>query len=205
MAAGPDPAEHLGLVRHVVRRFAAAGLDAEELFQVGCVGLVKAARRFDPAFGTAFSTYAVPAVLGEIQRYLRDQGPISMGREAKRLARRANETAAGLRQSLGREPTVAEVAADLAVEPQELAAALEGVRPPAPLDEAERAPGADLWDRVELRLLLGRLPERQRRVIVLRYFAGWTQAEVGRALGVSQVQVSRLERRALAALREAAG
>jgi RNA polymerase sporulation-specific sigma factor len=198
-----DPGEHLGLVRHVARRFAAAGLDAEELFQVGCVGLVKAAARFDPSLGAAFSTYAVPVILGEIQRHLRDQGPLAMGREAKRLARRAMEEQAALRQRLGREPTVGEVAAAVGAEPQELAAALEGIRPPAPLDEAQAAPGADLWDRVELRLLLSRLPERQRRVIALRFFAGRTQAEVGRALGISQAQVSRLEGRALKALREA--
>lgn len=198
-----DPGQHLGLVHHVVRRFAAAGLDAEELFQVGCLGLVKAARRFDPAFGTAFSSYAVPFVLGEMQRYLRDQGPLAMGLEAKRLAVGARPAEEALRQRLGRQPTVAEVAAELHVSPQDLGAALEGIRPPAALDEAASVAASDPWERVELRALLARLPEVQRRVLALRYFAARTQTEVGRALGISQVQVSRLERRALEALRRA--
>jgi RNA polymerase sporulation-specific sigma factor len=210
-------AANLGLVRHVVRRFRAMGLaEEEELFQVGVLGLLKAVDRFDPERGTRLSTYAVPLILGEIQRYLRDVAPAGPGRGAQRLAQAARAAEERLAQQLRRPPTVAEVAAELGVSAGELAAALEAARRPASLDEVapspegegrplhERlpAPGGE-WDRALVRVLLARLPPRERQILVLRYYRDLSQAEVGALLGLSQPQVSRVEQRALQALRRA--
>ena len=208
---------NLNLVRHVARRYAGMGLDEEDLFQVGCIGLLKAVDRFDPARGTRFSTYAVPLILGEIQRYLRDSAPAGLGRGAHRLASLARAAEERLARERGRAPTAAEVAAAVGVDPGELALALEAARRPASLDEAppggdegarplgERlaAPGGLDVDAATLRALLLRLPPRQRRIVELRYFRDRSQAEVGALLGLSQPQISRLERQALDRLRAA--
>jgi RNA polymerase sporulation-specific sigma factor len=208
---------NLNLVRHVVRRYAGTGLDAEDLFQVGCIGLLKAVERFDPARGTRFSTYAVPLILGEIQRYLRDAAPAGLGRGAHRIAAQARAAEDRLAALWHRAPTVGEVAAAVGVSPAELLLALEASRRPASLDGApaeggegghplrERlaAPrGLDV-DAATLRALLSRLPERERRILALRYFRDRSQAEVGALLGLSQPQISRLERQALDRLRRA--
>jgi RNA polymerase sporulation-specific sigma factor len=204
---------NLNLVRHVVRRYAGMGTDLEDLFQVGCVGLIKAVDRFEPERGHRFSTYAVPVILGEIQRYLRDAAPAGAGRGALRLAQAARRAEERL-LALGRVPTVQDVAAALGVSPGELALALEAARRPASLDAADPREGGDRplleriggdprdeEDRVALRRLLATLPPRERQVLLLRYYLDRSQAEVGRALGLSQPQISRLEQRALRALR----
>lgn len=208
-------AANMGLVGHIVRRFTALGHDAEELLQVGGIGLVKAIDRFEPERGFQFATYAFPLILGEIQRYLRDAGSVAMPREQRALARRARRLAEARAAETGREPTVPELAGALGVDASDLAAALAAESAPASLDAAsagdprplgERlaAGNESVWDRLELRDLLRRLPERERRVIVLRYLLDRTQVEVAAALGISQVQVSRIERRALARLRQQA-
>jgi RNA polymerase sporulation-specific sigma factor len=202
-------------VHHVVRRYRLSGHDPEELFQVGCLGLVKAVDRFDPDRGTRFSTYAVPLILGEIQRYLRDAAPPGLGRGAYRLAQQAHAVEDRLAAEHGRAPTAGEVADVLGVSGADLALALEAARRPASLDEVmtgegegsrplhERlaAGGMGAGELALLRTLVGRLPPRQRQVLVLRYFRDRSQAEVGALLGLSQPQISRLERRALDALR----
>jgi RNA polymerase sigma factor (sigma-70 family) len=209
---------NLRLAHHVLRRYrglGGMGVDLDELYQVGCIGLVKAARRFDPGRGLRFSTYAVPLILGEIQRYLRDSAPAGLGRGAHRLAALARAAEERLGREGGRTPTAAEVAAAVGVDPGELALALEAARRPASLDEpggeegsrtlGERlaAPrGLDV-DAATLRTLLLRLPPRERRIVELRYFRDRSQAEVGTLLGLSQPQISRLERRALDRLRAA--
>lgn len=210
-------AANLNLVRHVIRRYRAMGQDSEELFQVGCVGLLKAVDRFDPTRGTRFSTYAVPLILGEIQRHLRDSAPAGLGRGAHRLARAARATEEALTKRLERVPTAAEVAAELGVSVAELGAAIEAAHRPVSLD----APAADAgegegrglyarlasstggqeWDRALLRTLVGQLPPRERQVVMLRYFRDRSQSEVGTLLGLSQPQISRLEKRALERLR----
>lgn len=210
-------AANLNLVRHVVRRYRAMGHDTEELFQVGCVGLIKAVDRFDPERGTRFSTYAVPLILGEIQRHLRDAAPAGLGRGAHRLAQAAWAAQERLTKELHRSPTATEVAGALGVSGAELAAALEAARRPASLDEVgtgpegERRPlherlaspqGMAEWDHALLRALMARLPGRQREVLLLRYFRDRSQSEVGTLLGLSQPQISRLEKRALQALRQ---
>lgn len=208
-------ASNLNLVRHVVRRYRSMGHDADELFQVGCVGLLKAVDRFDPARGTRFSTYAVPLILGEIQRHLRDLAPAGLGRGAHRLARAARTKEEALAKDLERAPTAGEVAEALGVSIAELGAALEAARRPVSLDEqatdaaGERpalyqrlaAGDGQEWDRAALRLLVEQLPDRQKQVIILRYFRDRSQTDVGALLGLSQPQISRLEKRALEILR----
>ncbi len=222
LAAGGDRgardavvAANLNLVRHVVRRYRAMGNDEEELFQVGCLGLIKAVDRFDISRGTRFSTYAVPLILGEIQRHLRDAVPAGVGRGAHRLARAVHAQEERLARELQRAPTTAEVAAALRVSVAELSAALEAARRPLSLDEqppdgaGERAGlyqrlGAGSgreWEQALLRTSVERLPPRERAVIVLRYFRDCSQQEIGTLLGLSQPQISRLEKRALQRLR----
>ncbi len=206
---------NLGLVGHVIRRFRATGADMEDLRQIGCIGLLKAIDRFEPERGFAFATYACPLILGEIQRYLRDEGPVGMPRAGRSLARRALAMAEREAAATGHEPAAAELASRLGVDPADLAAAMEAARQPASLDApaggdlpplgarlASGAPAGE-WDRLVLRDLLRHLPPRERRVIVLRYLCDQTQAEVAAAIGVSQVHVSRIERRALRMMREA--
>ncbi len=195
-------AANLNLVRHLVRRFRATGPDEEDLFQVGCLGLVKAVDRFDPAAGARFSTYAVPVILGEIRAFLRADGPVKVGRGARALAVRARRAADELRACLGRQPSMQELAASLGVDAADLAVVLEAASGPLSL-QAAPADAPDAWEeRVLLREALSALPDRERRVIELRYFLDRTQQETGALLGVSQAQVSRLEQRALALLRE---
>lgn len=210
---------NLRLVRSLAARFSASGADPEDLFQLGCIGLLKAVDRFDLGFNVRFSTYAVPLILGEIRRHLRDDGPIRVSRSLKVLAQQVRRRRDQLAARLGREPTVAEIAAELKVAPEDVLEALDGVRPPASIHQTVHQGEGDpiylldqlasqdsnregLWlDRVALRESLARLEEREKQVILLRFFRDKTQTEVAAMLGCSQVQVSRLERRALAQIR----
>ncbi len=207
---------NLGLVRHVVRRFAAPGFDVDDLFQLGCLGLVKAVDRFDPGLGVRFSTYAVPLILGEVRGFLRDDGPLRVSREVKRVARRIRQKEDELSAVLGRAPSLAELAAALDMDRAELAAALESSaglvslhqpavsgEPDGPtLEECVAGPEAAGWDdAVALRTGLARLEPRLRRIVELRFYGDCTQQEIARLLGISQVQVSRLEKKALTTLR----
>lgn len=213
---------NLRLVHSLVGRFGASGYELDDLFQVGCIGLVKAVDRFDPAFGVRFSTYAVPLILGEIRRFLRDDGPLRLSRHLKTLATAARRMRETLTARWGREPTVAEVAAALAADPAEITEALDGTRPPASFHQTvHEGEGDPIYlvdqiadqegreglavDRVLLRQCLDQLEPRQRAIIILRYFRDRTQAETAAVIGISQVQVSRLERRALALIRRHAG
>lgn len=211
-------AANLRLVHAIVARFAGAGREAEDLFQIGCIGLIKAVDRFDLRFPVRFSTYAVPLILGEIRRHLRDDGPLRVSRSLKLLAQQVARAQEDLQQSLGREPTLAEVAAAVGAPVERVVEALEGARAPASIQEAVYEqdgdaivlgdqiaggdPGDGAWlDRVALRQGLAQLDPRERQVILLRYFRDRTQVEVAQVLGVSQVQVSRIERRALEKIR----
>ena len=206
------------LVKSIVRRFSGRGAEYDDLFQIGCLGLVKAIRRFDPAFGVRFSTYAVPMIAGEIKRFLRDDGAVKVSRTLKELAARSAAAREALMRSLGREPTLSELASELSEAPEDIASALEASRPcvsiyepafgadsdallmdvlPSSSDEASEA-----LDRVLLKELLGSLPPRDRQLIMLRYFEDKTQTEAAALLGISQVQVSRLEGKILALLRK---
>ncbi len=208
--------QNLNLVRSVAGRFSGFHCEWDDLFQLGCIGLVKAVQRFNPSFKVKFSTYAVPMIIGEIKRFLRDDNAVKISRELKSLGfklRRKNEE---LSIALGREPTLKEVAEAIGVTPQEAAAALEAARPLKSLYEplvngkgdetllidqlaaGNRLPAAD---RLMLEEGMRKLSEVERRVIELRFFADKTQSESARELCVSQVQVSRLERRAVEKLR----
>jgi RNA polymerase sporulation-specific sigma factor len=211
---------NLRLVRSLVARFSATSADPEDLFQLGCIGLLKAIDRFDLAYDVRFSTYAVPLILGEIRRHLRDDGPVRVSRSLKQLAQQARKVRERLAADMGRDPTVGEVARELGVSADEVIEAMDGARPPASIHQtihegdgdpiylldqlaAEDGQKEGLWlDRVALREGLDQLEPRERMVILLRFFRDKTQTEVASVLGCSQVQVSRLERRALERIRQ---
>ncbi|MCL2812368.1 MAG: sigma-70 family RNA polymerase sigma factor [Clostridia bacterium] len=205
---------NLALVRAVCARFASRGSDMEELYQLGCLGLVKAIKNFNTAYGVRFSSYAVPMIMGEIRRFLRDDGTLTVGRRLKELAVRAMNTADLLRTELQREPNLTELAEALGCDSAELAQALECGKSVVSLDAPLGEEGATLQDvlglpqaeasidRMLLRQLLEQLPPEDRRLILLRYFRDHTQAETARVLGMTQVQVSRRESRIIARFRE---
>lgn len=213
---------NLRLVRSVIQRFLGRGVEADDLFQMGCLGLVKAIERFDPAYGVHFSTFAVPAIIGEVRRYLRDDGPVRVSRRLKEVARSVELKRDELRGNLGREPSLGELAAAMGTGVEEIVAALDSARPLASLDatcDPEGAEGRRLMDLVAgegdsaerwsdflaLREALGGLDRRERAVLLFRYYRDLTQAETARRIGLSQVQVSRIEKKALDKLRTALG
>ena len=212
-------AENTGLVWCVVRRFQGRGTEAEDLFQIGSIGLLKAIDKFDLSYNVKFSTYAVPMISGEIKRFLRDDGMLKVSRSLKELSCRTMQAGEKLTGQLGREPTITELAEELGVEREELTAALEAgtevdsiYRPIRQKEgsevcladriEEKRCGEDEVIDRMVLEQLLGTLGTEERRLIWLRYFAGKTQAETGKTLGISQVQVSRAEKRIMEKLRK---
>ena len=209
---------NLNLVRSVVHRFTNRGYEWDDLFQIGCIGLIKAVDRFDASFSVRFSTYAVPMIIGEIRRFLRDDSMVKVSRPLKELAYRVHKAQEKLQGELGRDPTISEVAQELAISSQEIVAALEAVQAPAslhdqsfyddgdPLERMQQIRYVDnqenaSFDNLVLREVMARLPPRQRMVIELRYFEDKTQAEIAAAIGLSQVQVSRIEKQALKMIR----
>ncbi|MBE0467284.1 MAG: RNA polymerase sporulation sigma factor SigF [Candidatus Desulforudis sp.] len=209
---------NLKLVCNVIRRFEGRGYDPEDLFQIGCIGLMKAIDKFDLTFKVKFSTYAVPMIIGEIRRFLRDDTPIRVSRSLKELAWKAQTTRERLQARLDREPTIGELSEELGIPREELVGALEAAHSPTSLyevvhqDEGDaiyvmdqvqnRDESESTWvERIALMELLEHLPERDRRIVIWRFFEDKTQAEVARNLGLSQVQVSRLEREALKKLK----
>ena len=210
--------ENTGLVWCVVRRFAGRGTEVEDLFQIGTIGLLKAIDKFDLSFEVKFSTYAVPMISGEIRRFLRDDGMIKVSRSLKELAYKAYQAQEILRRALGREASVVELAEYLEVMPEDLTMAMdacidvESLQRPAYKKEGqeislmekigqEDAAEEKVLDRLLLKDLLKTLDKDERRLIYLRYFAEKTQAQAGEELGISQVQVSRLEKKILKNLR----
>lgn len=213
---------NLGLVGHVVKRFTGRGFEDEDLHQIGCLGLIKAIDRFDLGFGVRFSTYAVPMILGEIRRYLRDTGPVKVSRRLKGLAARARQAREELGARLGREPTINELAGRLEIEAGDVLDALEATRRPTSfqlevgedgsdpiflLDRvaADREGGERWFENIAVREAVARLEPRKRKIILWRFFRDLTQAEVADLCGISQVHVSRLEKQALAEMRAALG
>ena len=212
-------AQNTGLVHSVVRRFCGRGHETEDLFQIGCIGLIKAVQKFDMTFGVKFSTYAVPMIMGEIKRFLRDDGIIKVSRSLKETA----AMAMGIREELtaqnGVEPSLKEIADRMEITPQELAVALDaGAKPEslyATVDNGTRE-GIPLLEKLEngtdyegeittrlaIRQMLGEFDEREQRLLVMRYFKQKTQTQVARVLGISQVQVSRIEKKLLLKMRE---
>lgn len=210
--------ENEGLVWCIVKRFRNRGVEAEDLFQIGNIGLLKAIDKFDLNYEVKFSTYAVPMISGEIKRFLRDDGMIKVSRSLKELAGRAGVCRERLQEALGREPTITEIAKELGVEREELTMALEAGgeveslhRPIYQKDGQEirlmdklpqREGGEDkVLDHMLLDQLLSGLGQEERKLIYLRYFADRTQSQVGEEMGISQVQVSRLEKKILKQMR----
>ncbi len=212
-------ADNVGLVWSVVRRFTNRGYEADDLFQIGSIGLIKCINKFDTNFEVKFSTYAVPMIMGEIKRFLRDDGLIKVARPIKELASKARYMKEDLQKSLGREPTLSELATALSVSMEDLIMALESNTTVDSIystvhqgetgevyliDKLEQEDGFDecTVDVLSLKEVLADLSERERQIIELRYFQDKTQSEVGKAIGVSQVQVSRIEKRVLKNLRK---
>ena len=207
--------ENTGLIWSVARRFQGRGTEMDDLYQLGCLGFLKAVEGFDPAFGTQFSTYAVPKIAGEIRRFLRDDGAVKVSRTIKEQAAAIKTARNALTGALGREPTVMELSRQTGLSPEEIAvaetatAATESIQRQTgdegfSLEDVLADPEAEerMLEHIDLTQAIGKLPEREAMVIKLRYFHALTQQRVSVVLGVSQVQVSRIEKKALARLRE---
>ena len=207
--------ENSGLIWSIVRRFFGRGVEPDDLYQLGCVGFLKAIDGYDESFGTKFSTYAVPKISGEIRRFLRDDGAVKVSRGIKEQAAKIRQARIMLEQRIGREPTISELSRETGISPEDIAFAETAT---GPTDSFQRESGEDgftlelilgdygaeekLIEHVALMAAVEQLPERERQVIALRYFHGMTQQNCARVMHVSQVQISRLERRAMDILRD---
>ena len=206
--------ENSGLIWSVARRFLGRGVESDDLYQLGCLGFIKAVDGFDLQFGTQFSTYAVPKIAGEIRRFLRDDGTVKVSRSIKEQAATIKTVRAQLTTELGREPTVSEVSIRTGFALEEIALAENAT---ASTESINRQTGEDgfslesiltdteseemLVEKISLLQAIEKLPEREKSVIKLRYFHGLTQDRTSKVLGVSQVQISRIEKKALERLR----
>ena len=214
--------QNLGLVHSIVKRFIGRGTDAEDLFQIGCIGLISAVNRFDKSFGVTFSTYAVPVIIGEIKRFLRDDGIVKVSRSLKETAAKATYLREKIIKKTGKEPSITELASELKVDVCFLSEALDSQLQPKSIyqtaDNGDKTqstladtiscnddPIGDMLDRVLLHQAAKILSERERKIIYLRYFKRKTQSQVSEKMGISQVQVSRLEKKILTKLREIIG
>ncbi|MCF2665042.1 sigma-70 family RNA polymerase sigma factor [Oscillibacter valericigenes] len=206
--------ENNGLIWSIVRRYYGRGVEPDDLYQLGCLGFLKAIQGFDFSYGTCFSTYAVPKIAGEIRRFLRDDGLVKVGRAIREQAQTLYSKREQLRHDLGREPALSELAEATGFSMEEIAQVELATDSPESLQRETAdgltlegmlgtdAPEEGLVERIALREAIDHLPEKERMTILLRYFKGLTQERTARVLGVSQVQISRLERRGLARLRE---
>lgn len=223
--------KNLGLVHHIVRRFAGRGYETEDLFQIGVIGLIKAVDKFDLSLGLKFSTYAVPMITGEIKRFLRDDGPLKVSRTIKENALKVRMARQSLQSSLGREPTIQEISMEASLSEEEIVMAMEATMEVESIymsiyqddgnelylvdrvAQAERGgigsvvgeavdyEKEELLNHMLLTQLMSELTERERQLIQMRYFQNRTQMEVARIMGISQVQVSRLEKKILLRMR----
>ncbi len=207
--------ENAGLIWSVARRFIGRGTEADDLYQLGCLGFLKAVEGFDLDYGTQFSTYAVPKISGEIRRFLRDDGAVKVSRTIKEQALSIRTARNQLTVKLGREPSISEISEQTGLTAEEIAVAETAT---AATESIQKETGEDgfsleniltdtesedrLVEKISLRQAIGKLPEREEMVINLRYFHGLTQERVSKVLQVSQVQVSRIEKKALASLRQ---
>lgn len=198
--------QNLGLVRSCAHRFRGRGIEYDDLYQAGCMGLVKATAAFDESRGVMFSTYAVPVILGEIRRLFRDGGAVKVSRSVKELGIKAARVKEQLGVVLGRDPALSEVAEAMERTPGEIAEALAATTPPVSLTGSEEEGGGQidlpvdspeerLSDILALKQAMARMEEQDRRLIILRYYGNRTQTETARELGMTQVQVSRREKK----------
>lgn len=207
--------ENTGLIWSVAKRFAGRGTDMDDLYQLGCLGFLKAVEGFDISYGTQFSTYAVPKIAGEIRRFLRDDGAVKVSRTIKEQAASIKTARNRLTLSLGREPLISEISMETGFSPEDIALAESAT---AATESIQRESGEDgfslesilsdteseeeMLEKISLKQALERLPDRESMVVRLRYFHGLTQERVARVLNVSQVQVSRIEKKAITHLRD---
>lgn len=213
--------KNLGLVHHIVKRFLNRGVDAEDLFQIGCIGLMKAVDKFDLAFDVKFSTYAVPMISGEIKRFLRDDGMVKVSRSLKENGWKITRAREQFQHEHGREPTLEEIAKVTGLSTEEVVMAMDaGAEVESIYKSVYQSDGNEIYlvdqiagrnnerekllNHMLLKQLLSELEGEERELIRLRYFQGKTQTEVAGRLGISQVQVSRLEKRILRRLRDKA-
>ncbi len=203
---------NLGLVHACAKRFKGRGVEYDDLFQAGCVGLIKAADNFDETRGFSFSTYAVPVILGEIKRIFRDGGTLKIGRAVKEKSRNIMRKKEEISVSLGREPTVGELAESLGIDVEETAMLLNASMPVISLTSGEEgevqldipveSPENEISDFLGLRQVIVSLEDRDRKMIELRYYKGFTQQKTADVLGMTQVQVSRREKTVLNLIRK---
>ncbi|HZK70111.1 MAG TPA: RNA polymerase sporulation sigma factor SigF [Clostridia bacterium] len=212
---------NIRLVWSVVKRFTGRGHENEDLFQIGCMGLVKAINKFDFSYDVKFSTYAVPLIIGEIKRFIRDDGIIKVSRSLKEISARAGFTREIMRRELDRDPTINEIAERIGVKPEDLVMAMEASSTPESLfsditgkdgkqvflidrisaDGRVDGNENELVDKIVLKQVINSLPPREKQIIFLRYFKEKTQSQIAKILGVSQVHVSRIEKKVLEDLR----
>lgn len=205
--------ENLNLVRSIVHRFTNRGYEWDDLFQIGCMGMVKAIERFDLSFNVKFSTYAVPMIIGEIRRFIRDDNPIKVSRPIKDIAYKVHKVQEFLRGSLGHEPTIQEIAEKSELSTQEIISSLDAMQPIVSLYEATTNNSGDqlllldqiastndeidCLEKITLNEVIDRLSEKERYVIRMRFYEDKTQSEIANQIGLSQVQISRIEKQAL--------
>ena len=210
--------ENTGLIWSMVRRFTGRGYELDDLFQIGCIGILKAIDKFDMSYEVKFSTYAVPMILGEIKRFIRDDGMVKVSRGIKENGWRIRNAETQLISSLGREPTIDEIAKCVELTREEVVLTMEANREVESINRvvyenegnevcigdsiADKSDGEELVNRIVLKSLLEELEDKEKLIIEMRYFMDKTQAQVAQNLGISQVQVSRLEKKILLRLRE---
>ncbi len=214
--------DNIGLIRSIVKRYINRGTDAEDLFQIGSIGLIKAIRNFDLSYDVCFSTYAVPMISGEIRRHLRDEGPIKVSRRVKELGFKIKAYVEEVQRKSFKEPPISEIAEALEVDKEDVVLAIEAARIPesiyAPVDEnavnteylidkilqsedSDNKGYEHLIDRIAIEKAMEELDEKEKKIIQLRYFNEMTQNEIAAKLGISQVQVSRMEKKILIKMR----
>lgn len=211
---------NLKLVFNLVQRFSNRGYEIEDLFQIGVIGLMKAVDKFDFNYDVKFSTYAVPMIVGEIRRFLRDDNPIKVSRSLKEIAYKVSRAKETMTSRLGREPSLAEIEEEIGITKEDIVTALESAQLPSSIYETLYQDDGDpiylldqlttdnsdddpkWFDNLAIKEVLMKIPERERQIILYRFFEDKTQTEVAEIIGLSQVQVSRLERQALKTLRD---
>lgn len=209
---------NLKLIFNLIQRFANRGYELEDLFQIGTIGLIKAIDKFDFTYNVKFSTYAVPMIIGEIRRFLRDDHPVKVPRSYKELIYKINRTRETLQNSLSRDPTIGEIATEMDLKSEEIVMAMEAVQMPSSIHDTffqddsdpiylidqlpdDRSETPAWFEKIALQELINRLPDRERQVLIQRFFEDKTQSEIAKLLGLSQVQISRIERAALQRIR----
>ena len=205
-----------GLIWSIVRRFSGRGYDIEDLYQIGSIGFIKAIQRFDTSFEVRLSTYAVPYILGEIKRYIRDDGPIKVSRSIKELNVKILELQKEYFNKYGRDITLEEISKELKISKEEITMAMDSTRPVDPIESAKykdtktdktvsileqistgKDEQTEITNRITIKKLIGELEDKEKEIIMLRYYKQKTQMQVSKILGITQVQVSRIERKVL--------